>query len=103
MSTPVLLRTEVFNNGPVVVGIDYIQICRHILEESINTAHQLQIWEDMQLNWLDSVKIVPEILIMLFKTHGDQAGVKVDSSDSKLIQMKVTLKLKDILQLDIEN
>ena len=87
----------------LLLELTVIQICRHILEESINTAHQLQIWEDMQLHWLDSVKIVPEILIMLFKTHGDQAGVKVDSSDSKLILMKVTLKLMDIQQFNIEN
>ena len=59
--------------------------------------------EDMQLNWLDLDKLVPELLIILFKTHGDQAGVKVDSSDSKLILMKVTLKLMDIQQLNIEN
>jgi len=57
----------------------------------------------MQLKWLDSDKQVPELLIMLFKTHGDQAGVKVDSSDSKLIQMKVILKNGDFQQLNIEN
>jgi len=59
--------------------------------------------EHMQLKWLDSDKLVPELLIILFKTHGDQAGVKVDSSGSKLIQMKATLKLGDGRQLNIEN
>ena len=57
----------------------------------------------MQLKWLDSDKLVQELNIMLFKTHGDQTGVKVDSSDSKLILMKVTLKLMGIQQLNIEN
>ena len=57
----------------------------------------------MQLKWLDSDKLVQELNIMLFKTHGDQTGVKVDSSELKLILMKVTLKITDMQQLNIEN
>ena len=87
----------------LLLELTVILIWWPIKEESINTAKMLKMREDMQLNWLDLDKLVPELLIILFKTHGDQAGVKVDSSDSKLILMKVTLKLKDILQLDIEN
>ena len=87
----------------LLLELTVILIWWPIKEESINTAQKLKIWEDMQLKWLDLDKQVPEWLIILFKTHGDQAGVKVDSSDSKLILMKVTLKLMDIQQLNIEN
>ena len=49
----------------------------------------------MQLVLLDSDKLVLELLIMLFKTHGEQIMVKLDSSELKLILMKVVLNLKE--------